>query len=48
MPDDKVVEVEDFVHFLEQRYAVDESDAWSEDDLHELAVAAFSHADSEA
>lgn len=49
LPPDKVVEVQDFVHFLKEYYGhertVDESDAWSEEDLRDLTAAVLNHAD---
>jgi hypothetical protein len=43
-----VAEVYDFVTFLQERYgqriAVDVSDAWSEEDLHDLMEASLAHA----
>lgn len=49
LPDDKLAEVRDFVLYLRERYArprpADESDAWTEEDICELAAAALHHAD---
>lgn len=49
LPPDKVTEVQDFALFLRGRYApdgaVDESDAWTEDDLRDLTAAVLEHAD---
>jgi hypothetical protein len=49
LPTDKVVEVQDFIRFLTERYAhttpVDDSDAWSEEDLRDLTAAALERAD---
>jgi hypothetical protein len=49
LPPDKVTEVYDFVAFLKERYsqrtAVDVSDAWSEEDLHDLMQASLAHAE---
>jgi hypothetical protein len=48
LPPEKVAEVHDFVNFLQERYgqrtAVDVSDAWSEEDLHDLMQASLVHA----
>ncbi|MDH4136021.1 MAG: DUF2281 domain-containing protein [Anaerolineae bacterium] len=48
LPPEKVAEVHDFVTFLQERYgqrtAVDVSDAWSEEDLHDLIQASLEHA----
>lgn len=48
LPSDKVVEVRDFVSYLQDRYGrepvVDQSDAWTEDDLRDLTAATMSHA----
>jgi len=48
LPPEKVAEVYDFVAFLQERYgqrtAVDVSDAWSEEDLHDLMQASLVHA----
>jgi hypothetical protein len=49
LPTEKVAEVYDFVTFLRERYgqrtAVDMSDAWSEEDLHDLMRASLAHAE---
>ena len=49
LPPDKVVEVEDFIRFLNERYThaapIDDSDAWSEEDLRDLTAAALGYAD---
>lgn len=49
LPTEKVAEVYDFVAFLRERYgqptAVDVSDAWSEEDLHDLMRASLAHAE---
>lgn len=49
LPSEKVMEVQDFVLFLEEHYghgkAVDESDAWTEEDLRDLTAAVLNHAD---
>jgi hypothetical protein len=49
LPAEKVAEVYDFVTFLRERYgqrtAVDVSDAWSEEDLHDLMRASLAHAE---
>ena len=49
LPPEKVVEVHDFVTFLQERYgqrtAVNMSDAWSEEDLHDLMQASLAHAE---
>lgn len=49
LPPEKVAEVYDFVTFLQERYgqrtAVDVSDAWSEEDLHDLMRASLTHAE---
>jgi hypothetical protein len=49
LPPEKVAEVYDFVAFLQERYgqrtAVDVSDAWSEEDLHDLMQASLAHAE---
>ncbi len=48
LPPEKVAEVYDFITFLQERYgqrtAVDVSDAWSEEDLHDLMQASLAHA----
>ena len=50
LPPEKVAEVRDFALFLKERYEhdapVDESDAWSEEDLRDLTAAALEHADA--
>jgi hypothetical protein len=49
LPSEKVAEVYDFVTFLQERYgqrtAVDVSDAWSEEDPHDLMWASLAHAE---
>ena len=49
LPPEQVVEVQDFVSFLKERYKheriVDESDAWSDEDLRDLTVAVLNHED---
>lgn len=49
LPTEKVAEVYDFVTFLRERYgqrtAVDVSDAWSEEDLHDLMQASLAYAE---
>lgn len=48
LPADKVVEAQDFILYLRERYgqqhAIDESDAWTDEDLSDLASAAASYA----
>ena len=49
LPPERVLAVQDFVLFLKDRYGyekpVDESEAWTDDDLHDLTVAVLKHAD---
>jgi hypothetical protein len=49
LPSEKVAKVYDFVAFLQERYgqrtAVDVSDTWSEEDLHDLMQASLAHAE---
>lgn len=49
LPPDKVVEAQDFVLFLKEHYGhertVNESDAWTEEDLRDLTAAVMNHAD---
>jgi hypothetical protein len=49
LPSEKVVEVQDFILFLKERYgyekAVDKSEAWTDEDLHDLTAAVLKHAD---
>jgi hypothetical protein len=49
LPPEKLSEAQDFILFLQERYGhqkpVDESDAWSEDDMRDLTAASLSHAD---
>jgi len=49
LPTEKVAEVYDFVTYLQERYGqratVDVSDAWSEEDLHDLMRASLGHAE---
>jgi hypothetical protein len=48
LPPDKVAAVRDFAHFLKERYGqpppVDDSDAWTEEDLQDLTAAALRYA----
>lgn len=52
LPPEKVAEVQDFVFFLKGRYGheqtVEESDAWTEEDLRDLTGAVLQHADQTA
>jgi hypothetical protein len=47
LPADKVAEAQDFILFLRARYgqqqAIDESDAWTEEDLRDLTAASLAH-----
>ena len=49
LPPEAVAEVQDFVCFLKERgkreKTFDESDAWTEEDLHDLTAAVLNHAD---
>ncbi len=49
LPTEKVAEVYDFVTFLRERYGqrttVEVSDAWNEEDLHDLMRASLAHAE---
>ena len=49
LPADKVAEAQDFIQFLHARYGqgrpVDESDAWTDEDLRDLAAASLAHLD---
>jgi hypothetical protein len=49
LPTEKVAEVYDFITYLQERYAqrtaVDVSDDWSEEDLHDLMRASLEHAE---
>jgi len=49
LPPERVLAVQDVVLFLKDRYGyekpVDESETWTEDDLHDLTVAVLKHAD---
>ena len=48
LPPAKVVDVRDYVLFLGNRYgyseAVDESDAWTEEDMRDIGAASMNHA----
>jgi len=48
LPPAKVVDVRDYVLFLGNRYgysgAVDESDAWTEDDMRDISMASMNYA----
>ena len=49
LPPERVLAVQDFVLFLKDRYGyekpVDESEAWTDDDLRDLTAAVLKHAD---
>lgn len=49
LPAEKVVEVQDFIFFLNERYGslttVDESDMWTDEDIQDLMIAAMNYAD---
>ncbi|MBV8859743.1 MAG: hypothetical protein JOZ02_22610 [Acidobacteria bacterium] len=49
LPADKVSEAQDFILFLRARYGqqspVDESDAWSEEDMRDVTAAAAAYAE---
>jgi hypothetical protein len=49
LPPEQVLEVQRFVLFLKERYGhqrpVDESESWSEKDIHDLTVAVLKHAE---
>jgi hypothetical protein len=49
LPPERVLAVQDFVLFLKDRYGhekpIDESETWTEEDLHDLTVAVLKHAD---
>ena len=49
LPPERVLAVQDFVLFLKDRFGyekpIDESETWTEDDLHDLTVAVLKHAD---
>ena len=48
LPVEKVVEVHDYVLFLQARYGhqvIDEQDFWSEEDLHDLGFASLTYAE---
>ena len=49
LPGEKVTEVADFITYLRERYgrqrAVDESDAWSDEDLNDVVAASLAHAE---
>jgi hypothetical protein len=48
LPFEKLIEVRDYVQFLQHRYqqvtAIDHNDAWSEDDLRDLSQASLQYA----
>jgi hypothetical protein len=52
LPSEKVAEVKDFAVFLRDRYGksegVDESDEWTDEDLHDAANASVNHAGEES
>lgn len=47
LPSEKVKEAADYIRFLRERYgksnAVDENDAWSDDDLHDIVAASLDY-----
>lgn len=47
LPTEKVAEAQDFILFLRarygQQYTVDESDVWTDEDLHDLMAASLTH-----
>lgn len=49
LPSEKVVEAQDFIFFLKDRYGskklVDESNSWTEKDLRDLTTAVLNHAE---
>jgi hypothetical protein len=49
LPSPQVQEIRDFALFLKERYGkeqpLDESDAWSDEDMHDLASAALRNAE---
>lgn len=49
LPPERILEVHHFVLFLKDRYGsakpVDESDAWTDEDIHDLTVAVLQHAE---
>ena len=49
LPADKVAEVRDFAHFLQDRYGqsppVESSDAWTDEDLRDLTAASLRYAE---
>lgn len=49
LPPERVSAVQDFVLFLKDRYGyvkpVDDSDTWTDEDIHDLTVAVLQHAD---
>ena len=49
LPAEKVAEVQDFILFLKDRHGyekpIDESDTWTDEDLHDLTTAVLNHAD---
>ncbi|KAA0230590.1 hypothetical protein EDS67_06715 [candidate division KSB1 bacterium] len=51
LPPERILEVQHFVLFLKDRYAsnkpVDESEAWTDEDIHDLTVAVLQHAEQD-
>jgi hypothetical protein len=49
LPSEKVIEVQDFIFFLNERYGysaiIDESDSWSDEDIQDLMLASINYAD---
>ena len=49
LPQDKVIQVRDFVLFLKERYAkdreVDKNDAWTDEDLRDLCISDWKYAE---
>lgn len=51
LPPERILEVQHFVLFLKDRYGpdkpVDESEAWTDEDIHDLTVAVLQHAEED-
>jgi hypothetical protein len=49
LPPEKVLEAQNFILFLKERYShdqpVDASETWTDEDIHDLTVAVLKHAD---
>lgn len=45
LPSDKISEVQDFIQFLNARYAVDDGDVWTDEDVRDFTSTTLRYAD---